>query len=198
MPFCLRSGVVTREHDAHAADRALRDEHLGAVEHPARRPSRTARVASPAASDPEPGSVSAHAPSHSPVASFGRYFCFCASFPNVRMCAVPSPLCDASVSASEPSARAISSTTIAYASVSSPAPPYSSGMRMPRRPSAPSFGTISFGKRSSSSHARACGATSLRRELARRVADRPMRLAELELHDAPMPPSASRSRGPTR
>ena len=63
----------------------------------------TAVVFMPAESEPLPGSVSAHAPSHSPVASFGRYCCFCAAFPNMRMCEVPRPLCEATVSASEPS-----------------------------------------------------------------------------------------------
>ena len=33
------------------------------------------------ASDPAEGSVSPHAPMYSPVASFGMYFFFCASFP---------------------------------------------------------------------------------------------------------------------
>jgi hypothetical protein len=35
-------------------------------------PSRTAVVVSAALSDPEPGSVSAHAANHSPLAAFGR------------------------------------------------------------------------------------------------------------------------------
>ena len=59
--------VRAREHDAEAADAALRDEHLRAVDDPlvgAR--SRRAVVRRPAESLPLPGSVSAHAASHSP------------------------------------------------------------------------------------------------------------------------------------
>jgi hypothetical protein len=76
-------------------------------------PSRLAVVRSPAESLPLPGSVRAHAASHSPRAAFGRYFFFCSSLPNASTCPVPSPLCDATVSASGPSMRAISSTQIA-------------------------------------------------------------------------------------
>jgi hypothetical protein len=81
-----------------------------------------------------------------------------ASLPKRAMCDEPRPLCDATVRPSDPSAREISSTMTAYASVSSPAPPYSSEMLMPRNPSAPSSGMISLGKRCASSHARALGA----------------------------------------
>ena len=44
-------------------------------------PSRTAVVRIAALSDPDPGSVSAYAASHSPVASLGRNRCFCSSLP---------------------------------------------------------------------------------------------------------------------
>jgi hypothetical protein len=47
------------------------------------------------------------------VAAFDRYFFFCASLPNASTWPVPSPLCDATVRASEPSTRAHSSTQIA-------------------------------------------------------------------------------------
>ena len=40
-----------------------------------------ARVLALSASEPEPDSLSAYAPTSSPVSSFGRYFCFCASVP---------------------------------------------------------------------------------------------------------------------
>jgi hypothetical protein len=55
-------------------------------------PSLTAVVRRPALSEPDPGSVSAHAASHSPVHARVRYFCFCASLPTARMCPVPRPL----------------------------------------------------------------------------------------------------------
>ena len=84
---------------------------------------RTAVVIIPAASEPLPGSVSPHAASHSPVVAFERYFCFCASLPNASTCPVPSPLCEATVSASESSTLAISSTATAYATVSIADPP---------------------------------------------------------------------------
>ena len=45
-------------------------------------PSRTAVVRVPLESDPASDSVSPHAASHSPDASFGMYFCRCASVPN--------------------------------------------------------------------------------------------------------------------
>ena len=73
-------------------------------------PSRTAVVCRPALSDPEPGSVNAHAASHSPELARVRYFCFCASLPKRSTCPVPSPLWLATVSANEPSTRAHSST----------------------------------------------------------------------------------------
>ncbi|MNC94826.1 hypothetical protein D3C83_117840 [compost metagenome] len=44
-------------------------------------PSRTAVVRKPPASLPEPGSVSPHAPIHSPEVSLGSHFFFCASLP---------------------------------------------------------------------------------------------------------------------
>ena len=114
-----------------------------------RSPFRTAVVFMPAASEPLPGSVSAQAPKASPVASRGRYFRFWASEPKSLRCEVPRPLCEAMVRASEPSYRAISSTTTATARLPSPEPPRSSLMRMPKNPSCPSSRTTSVGKRSS-------------------------------------------------
>jgi hypothetical protein len=76
-------------------------------------PSLFAVVRRLAESLPLPGSVSAQAASHSPAAAFGRYLFFCASLPNPSTCPVPRPLCDATVSARDPSTRAISSTQMA-------------------------------------------------------------------------------------
>jgi hypothetical protein len=72
---------------------------------------------------------------------------------------VPSPLWLATVSAREPSYRAISSTATATARLSIAAPPNSSATRMPRAPSSPSPFTTSAGNFSSWSHFRACGLT---------------------------------------
>src|SRR5262245_6712455 len=59
-----------------------------------------------------------------------------------------------------PQTRDSSSTTITYATVSSPAPPSSDGMGTPRRPSSASFGIVSCGNRFVSSSSAAIGATS--------------------------------------
>ena len=72
-------------------------------------PSLTAVVRIAAASLPEPGSVSPHAASFSPCASGTRYFCFCASFANIEMCAAPRPLCAATDNDTLGSTRASSS-----------------------------------------------------------------------------------------
>src|SRR5215218_3287166 len=73
---------------------------------------------------------------------------------------VPSDVCAHIVIATEESTRVSSSTAIAYASVSPPAPPTSSGNGIPMSPSSPSLATISYGKRFSWSSASATGATS--------------------------------------
>src|SRR3954452_24850815 len=62
--------------------------------------------------------------------------------------------------ATDESTRVNSSTARAYASVSLPPPPYSSGNGMPMSPSSPSRRTISYGKRFSLSSSSATGATS--------------------------------------
>ena len=59
------------------------------------------------------------------------------------MGSVPSEWCAASVIATEESIRVSSSTTIAYATVSAPAPPYSSGIVIPIRPRSASSATRS-------------------------------------------------------
>ncbi len=66
----------------------------------------------PPASDPDSGSVSAHAPIHSPEASFGMYAFFCASLPAVLMWLVHSEMCAAVLNAMDGSTRAISSMMI--------------------------------------------------------------------------------------
>ena len=63
----------------------------------------------PAASLPASGSVSAHAPSFSPFASGTSHRRFCASVPNIAMCAEPRPLCAATDSDTDGSTRASSS-----------------------------------------------------------------------------------------
>ena len=83
----------------------------------------SARVWVPAASEPALASVRPNAPSATPFAIGVWNFCFCSSVPNAATGPHPSETCAASVSAVDPQARAISSTAITYASVSSPAPP---------------------------------------------------------------------------
>src|SRR2546425_6237964 len=74
-------------------------------------PSRSsARVRSAAASEPEPGSVSPHAPSTSPRASGGRYFTFCAGEPNITMWLAQRELCAHMVIPTDASPRFSSST----------------------------------------------------------------------------------------
>ena len=72
-------------------------------------PARAAVVRMPAASLPEVDSVSPHAPIFSPRASGARYRRFCASVPNIAMCAEQRPLCAATDSATPGSTRASSS-----------------------------------------------------------------------------------------
>ncbi len=52
-----------------------------------------ARVIIEAGSEPWLGSVKPKQPIHSPVASLGRYFCFCASVPKALMGTMTSELC---------------------------------------------------------------------------------------------------------
>ena len=72
-------------------------------------PSRAADTRIAAASDPAVGSVSPQAPIHAPVASGTRYRRFCASVPNIAMCAAQRPLCAATDSDTDGSTRASSS-----------------------------------------------------------------------------------------
>ena len=86
-------------------------------------PWRTARVRAAPASEPEPGSVRPQPPSTLPLASPGTYLRFWASLPASRMCPVHSELCDATVSPTDASARATSSSAITKSWHFMPAPP---------------------------------------------------------------------------
>jgi hypothetical protein len=65
----------------------------------------------------------------------------------VRIGSVVALVCTATVTPTLASARDSSSRTRMYDRKSAPAPPYSSGMQTPMRPSAASFGYSSSGKR---------------------------------------------------
>jgi hypothetical protein len=73
----------------------------------------SARVLMLSESDPDPGSVRAHAPSILPEARSGRYFLLIDSEPNARIWATQSELWEATVRPSDPSPFPISSTAIA-------------------------------------------------------------------------------------
>ena len=123
-------------------------------------PSGTALVRSAPASDPEPGSVSANAPSTRPVASSGTNRRRCSSVPNERIGSVAALVCTATVTPTPASARDSSSSTRMYETKSAPAPPSSSGTHTPSRPSSPSFVNSGLGKVWSRSHEAACGTIS--------------------------------------
>jgi len=82
----------------------------------------TAFVFAPSASLPLPCSVRAYAATHSPVASFGRYFAFCASLPNQTMGSVPMPTCAPKVTDHEP-CWLIASAKSSDVVLSRPSPP---------------------------------------------------------------------------
>src|ERR1700761_4756593 len=115
-------------------------------------PLRVAVQRAPPASEPEPGSVSPHAPSHSPLASLGMYLCFWSSLPAMKMWFEHSELCAATVMPTEPSTRESSSTAMTYSTYPRPAPPYSAGKIMPSTPMRPSSLIVSKGKWLASSH----------------------------------------------
>ena len=72
---------------------------------------RVARVATDAASEPVPGSVSPKQPSHSPEQSLGRISCFCASVPHCSIDPATSEVCTDTTVRADESPRPISSTT---------------------------------------------------------------------------------------
>ena len=75
-------------------------------------------------------------------------------------CAAASPLCAATERAIDGSTRASSSMQMQYSSAVIPAPSYSAGTWMPRRPKVASLGSSSKGKRWASSHSITWGASS--------------------------------------
>ena len=83
-PVRVRRPVGHRDHHQHVGIVAVGAEGLGAVQHPVLASAHGRQRALPA-SDPEPGSVSPHAPMNSPVASLLMYFFFCSSLPAMKM-----------------------------------------------------------------------------------------------------------------
>ncbi len=122
--------------------------------------SKTAIVCCPLASVPAFGSVNPKAPIHSPLAIFGRYFCFCASVPNFKIGQLPKEVCAETTTPVVPQAFDNSSTAIAYIKLSPPAPPYCVGIGIPIIPISAIFLTVSTGNLSSSSNSVAKGFTS--------------------------------------
>jgi hypothetical protein len=76
-------------------------------------PSRTALVRIAAASEPTCGSVRQKQPSHSPLASFFRYFSFCASVPKALIGPQTTEFCTLMMVDVAPSPAAISSSASA-------------------------------------------------------------------------------------
>ncbi len=99
----------------------------------------TARVFSPATSDPACGSVTHTAPTLRPAQASGRYFSFCSWVPRWAMCEIDMSLCTVRAEATPPKLeRASSSPSTTEDIAPRPPPPYSTGWRMPRKPIAPS------------------------------------------------------------
>src|SRR6266702_1442500 len=84
-------------------------------------PRRTAIVRAPPASEPDPGSVSPHEPSHCPLASFGIHRFRCSSLPASMMWFVHSELCAATIIPTLPSTRDNSSIASTYSTYPRPA-----------------------------------------------------------------------------
>ena len=123
-------------------------------------PSATAAVRSEPASEPASGSVSANAPIASPRASGGTKRLRCSSLPKPRIGSVTALVCTATVTPTPASARESSSSTRMYERKSAPAPPYSSGMQTPMKPSSASLPNSSRGKPCPRSHSAAFGSIS--------------------------------------
>jgi len=70
-PWVLFSRSVYGKHDGAVRITAVGDEGLAAIEVPNRRRAAPLSFLAPPASEPDPGSVSPHDPSHAPLASFG-------------------------------------------------------------------------------------------------------------------------------
>jgi hypothetical protein len=97
-------------------------------------PSRTARTLIACTSDPAWGSVMENAPRSSPVAIRGSSRPCCSRVPKVRSIQAAMK-CVFMTPDSEIHAREISATILAYVTRSSPSPPCSSGMAVPKSPS---------------------------------------------------------------
>ena len=123
-------------------------------------PSATAAVRSEPASEPASGSVSANAPIASPRASGGTKRLRCSSVPKVRIGSVTALVCTATVTPTPASARESSSSTRMYERKSAPAPPSSSGMQTPMKPSSASLPNSSRGKPCARSQSAAFGSIS--------------------------------------
>src|SRR5947208_11269880 len=94
-------------------------------------PSRRAVLRIAALSEPEPGSVSAYAASHSPEASLGRKRCFCSSVPASLIPRLPSS-CAAMISPLVAHTFESSSIVTSVISADAPIPPYSSSYMTPK------------------------------------------------------------------
>src|SRR6266542_6065527 len=119
-------------------------------------PSRTARVRSPARSDPAPGSLNSWHHTSSPRSSEGRYRCFCASVP----CAIsvgatiPMPTANTPTSTSK---RACSRAKMRACAGVPPRPPYSLGQAMPAQPPSNSVRCQALPRRTCSASASGLG-----------------------------------------
>src|SRR6185312_13884466 len=102
-------------------------------------PRRSARVANPNASDPEPGSDNAYAPTV-PAVSFVRYCLRWASVPKRVSGEFTSVFCTSMRIADDASTRLTASTASVTIIMVPAAPPYSSGTAMPIRPSSKNSG----------------------------------------------------------
>ena len=97
----------------------------------------SALVESPSTSVPASGSDMAIAPIHSPEHTLGSILAFCSSLPLYARLLTNSIECARYARAKPGSEADNSSWTIAHAAASRPAPPYSSGALIPKRPSSP-------------------------------------------------------------
>ena len=107
-------------------------------------PSRRAVDLIAALSEPDPGSVSAYAASHSPLASFGRKRCFCSSVPASL---IPSEPSSWTATISPLVAHTFDSSSIATSvnSELAPMPPYASSYMIPKRSFSRKTSTTSHG-----------------------------------------------------
>src|SRR6267143_23298 len=120
-------------------------------------PSFTACARSDAASEPASASESANPASNSPRAIGFNQRSFCSGVPCFTSIVVGIALWIPTETARAASAAEISSSAMRYVSVSSPMPPYSSGVHMPKKPSLPSSSITSRGKCLVRSHSAANG-----------------------------------------